>query len=169
MAKPHRSLYHPQISSEYVATLTEADMTERFIYTTNKGKFWRGSKLSARDPKGYWIVILFPLSLLLLCSCSHTPISKPASMALKSGMTHNPRYEWNYYGPGPVWFEVWHCTNFTQFTWSGDTNVPNGFELFSTTDKTNGPIISVPIVLDKPFECFIVRAVNEFGPGPWVR
>lgn len=38
--KPHRSLYHPQISSEYVATLTKADMTERqcnYVFIWSEG------------------------------------------------------------------------------------------------------------------------------------
>jgi hypothetical protein len=119
--------------------------------------------------------------LLLLCSCAH-PTNKqskvpllPKTIARRSVAAFSPlvekqwRLEWDYAGPGPIWFEVWHSTNLAQFSWLGDTNIPTGFTLFVSTDKTNGMIFSVPINPIKPAEFYIVRAMNEFGPGPWAR
>jgi hypothetical protein len=121
------------------------------------------------------------IALLLLCSCAH-PTSKQAKLPLlpktierRSTAAFAPlvtkqwRLEWDYAGPGPIWFEVWHSTNLAQFSWLGDTNVPTGFTLFAATDKTNGTTFSVPINPIKPAEFYIVRAMNEFGPGPWAR
>jgi hypothetical protein len=80
------------------------------------------------------------------------------------------RVEWDYHGPGPLWFEVWHRTNdLNGFSFTGGTNVPAGFTLFATTPKTNGVTFSVPIAADQAAEFFIVRGVNEFGPGPWAQ
>jgi hypothetical protein len=123
-------------------------------------------------------------ALVLLCSCVH-PSKKqtqspplppiPTVIPRRSAAPFTPlvekqwRLEWDYSGPGPIWFEVWHSTNLAQFSWLGDTNVPTGFTLFAATDKTNGTTFSVPIYAIKPAEFYIVRAVNEFGPGPWVR
>jgi hypothetical protein len=128
--------------------------------------------------------LLTIIVLMLLCSCANPSKKQDQSTLLpptrktiprRSTAAFSPlvakqwRFEWDYSGPGPIWFEVWHSTNLSQFSWLGDTNVPTGFTLFVSTDKTNGTTFSVPINPIKPAEFYIVRAVNEFGPSPWAR
>jgi hypothetical protein len=74
------------------------------------------------------------------------------------------RLEWDYPGPGPVRFEVWHASTLSNWHWEGGTNVPAGFTLL-----TNTASLSVPLAAGMETEFFIVRAVNEFGVSDWAR
>ena len=102
-----------------------------------------------------WMLVLF---LLPQKPSLMPPTPPPVSKSRTQATPVNYRLEWDYFAPGPVWFEVWSTTNLAQ-----------PFSLYATTDKTNAATVSIPLQLTNTSRFFIIRAVNEFGSGPWAK